>query len=206
MVVVLINVSIAIVCSKRYDRVRFLYPDFQKIETIRMQEHQQPEGQIHRRDVLKTAIGTLVASTAVAGAAVAQQAPGPFDLPSTTFDPKRLDIIHPWAFKTKLPIPLVPRPTFVGTYDELMKTGIKPFGPGDDTPICESFHGIAREWYETPDHWKMFGLDPHLISASFILMMIRMERSPKSAIGVDFQSSATKYRLLSFKRVLLTTP
>ena len=127
-----------------------------------MQEHQQPEGQIHRRDVLKTAIGTLVASTAVAGAAVAQQAPGPFDLPSTTFDPKRLDIIHPWAFKTKLPIPLVPRPTFVGTYDELMKTGIKPFGPGDDTPICESFHGIAREWYETPDHWKMFGLDPHL--------------------------------------------
>ena len=118
--------------------------------------HEHENNTLKRRDMLKAAVGTLVTCT------VSAQPPvGPFDLPSAVFDPKKVDQIPPWAFRTKLPIPLVPRPVSVGTYENLMATGAKPFGPTDPLPLGEVFHGIAREWGETPEHWKMFGLDPN---------------------------------------------
>ncbi len=34
------------------------------------------------------------------------------------------------------------------------------FGPTDSVKVGECFHGIAREWAETPEHWKNYGCDP----------------------------------------------
>lgn len=116
---------------------------------------------LHRRDLLKAA-----AASAVAGSfAEAQEAPepaglGPFDKPTAKFDKAKQDELPSWAFHFPMPIPLVARPVKIGTYEELTAQDARPFGPEDPTPIGECFHGIAAEWGETPEHWRLFGCEP----------------------------------------------
>ena len=110
----------------------------------------------NRRDVLKAGAGSI----AVAGMAAAQEGTGPFDQPTAKFDVKKTTEIPAWAFRTRLPIPPVPRPTAVDSFENLTRPGAMPFGPTDTTPIGEVFHGVAREWGETPEHWRAFGLCP----------------------------------------------
>ncbi len=114
---------------------------------------------MQRRDALKgAAFGVLVSSVS------AQESTGPFSLPTAKFDKDKQFELPPTAFQINLldhPL-LVPRPTAIGTYQELMEGELKTkaFGPGDKTPIGECFHGVAREWVETPPHWKNYGCDP----------------------------------------------
>ncbi len=116
---------------------------------------------LNRRDVLKSGAGSIAAAASAAAAAP----PGPYDLPTATFDAKRTMEIPPWAFRTPLPVPPTPRPTAVGTYEQLTRQGAMPFGPTDPVPIGEVFHGVAREFGETPDHWLMYGMTPGLTGA-----------------------------------------
>lgn len=109
---------------------------------------------MQRRDVLKGATLALIAGTATG-----QVPEGPFSLPTAKFDKANQHRFPPWAFRTPLAIPLVPRPTAIGRWDELTKS-VAPFGPGDTTKLGECFHGIAREWGETPPHWAAYGCDP----------------------------------------------
>ncbi len=109
---------------------------------------------MQRRDVIKgAALGML------AGAAAAQTPTGPFSLPTATFNKAGQHEFPRDAFRIELQIPLVPRPTAIGTWEELMAAGgmHSAFGPGDTTPIGRCFHGIAREWFETPPHWAAYG-------------------------------------------------
>jgi FtsP/CotA-like multicopper oxidase with cupredoxin domain len=110
---------------------------------------------LNRREILQGA-----AATAVAGVAMGQEGLGPYDRPTARFDKERQDQLPAWAFTQPLEIPLVPRPTAVGDFDELTEPGARPFGPIDPVPIGESFHGVALEWGRTPEHWKAFGCDP----------------------------------------------
>ena len=111
-----------------------------------------------RRELMKVAgLGML------AGTVRAQEPTGPYSLPTASFNKANQHVIPHWAFRVELPRPLVPRPTAIGTYEELMKSGAHPFGPGDTTPLGECFHGIAREWGETPPHWSRYGCDPKKI-------------------------------------------
>lgn len=107
-----------------------------------------------RRDLLKgAAIGLM------AGNAAAQDPAGPFSLPTARFDKANQHRYPAWAFQKEIARPLVPRPTAIGTWEELMSKDKrhKVFGPGDTTPIGECFHGIASEWGETPKHWERYG-------------------------------------------------
>jgi FtsP/CotA-like multicopper oxidase with cupredoxin domain len=56
--------------------------------------------------------------------------------------------------------PPVPLPTAIGKFDEIHDKPV--FGPSDPTPLGQSFHGIAREWGETPQHWQPYGCNPAL--------------------------------------------
>ena len=113
---------------------------------------------LNRRDVLKAGVGSL----GLTGAAAAEDGTGPFDQPTAKFDVKKTTLVPNWAFRKLLPIPPVPRPTAVGTYEELTRDGAMPFGATDPVPIGCCFHGVAREWGETPEHWRAYGLDPVL--------------------------------------------
>lgn len=114
---------------------------------------------MHRRDVLKGAALGLVATQASA-----QTPSGPFSLPTATFKPGNQHEYPASAFRDKLHYPPVPRPTAIGTWQELMEGPLKSkaFGPGDSTQIGECFHGVAREWAETPPHWQKYGCDAGL--------------------------------------------
>ncbi|NBV44572.1 MAG: copper oxidase [Planctomycetia bacterium] len=118
---------------------------------------------LNRRDVLKAGAASVAGGGA--GAGLAAQPPGPFELPTAAFDVKKTTELPPWAFRTPLPIPPVPRPTAVGTYEQLTRQGAMPFGPTDPVPVGEVFHGVAAEFGATPDHWRMYGMDPRLTGA-----------------------------------------
>ncbi|MFM7071303.1 MAG: multicopper oxidase family protein [Planctomycetota bacterium] len=113
---------------------------------------------LNRRDVIKGTAGVLLAG-AVHGQVPGQEAgsTGPYREPSVRFDRKKLDKLPAFAFSRPLPRFRVMRPVAVGTYEELTGPGAQPFGPSDTVPIGEVFHGIAREWAETPRHWLAFG-------------------------------------------------
>lgn len=110
---------------------------------------------MQRRDVLKSAAVALVA-----GAASAQTPDGPYSLPTVQFNKANQHLYPNWAFRELLRIPLVPRPTAIGRWDDLMK--VAPFGPGDPIKLGECFHGIAREWGKTPPHWEAYGCNAKL--------------------------------------------
>ncbi len=116
---------------------------------------------MQRRDAIKgAALGML------AGNAAAQVPTGPFSLPTVTFQKANQHEFPRDAFRIDLVkhYPLVPRPTAIGTWEQLMQGDLrdKAFGPGDSTPIGDSFHGIAREWAETPKHWEDYHCDSTL--------------------------------------------
>jgi len=114
---------------------------------------------VSRRSLLKSA----VAAAAVSGTLQAQDgAPTTFSDPTVRFSAERSVELPSWAFQHRpLPVPLVPRPTFIGTYEELCGNR-QAFGPGDDRPVGDVFHGIAGEWGQTPQHWQAWGCDPSL--------------------------------------------
>lgn len=112
---------------------------------------------MQRRDLLKSATLTLFV-----GLTAGQDPDGPFSLPTVTFDKANQHKYPSWAFRKALPIPLVPRPTAIGRWDQLM--ACEPFGPGDTSKPGECFHGIAREWGETPPHWEAYGCNTSFVS------------------------------------------
>jgi hypothetical protein len=123
---------------------------------------------LNRRDVLKAAAGSVVAaagSSATSTATAAQDPVGPYDDPTARFQPAEQDRLPAWAFRDELCIPLVPRPVAVGRYEALTDRRpdgtLPPFAPDDPVPLGHTFHGIAREWAETPEHWAALGCSPH---------------------------------------------
>lgn len=110
---------------------------------------------MQRRSLLKGAALGIVGGPSVALGQV-----GPFSLPTAQFNKANQHKYPLWAFRRELPPVLVPRPTAIGTWKELMEGSRSPFGPGDSTRPGDCFHGIAREWGETPPHWKRYGCDP----------------------------------------------
>ncbi|TWU05686.1 multicopper oxidase family protein [Stieleria varia] len=110
-----------------------------------------------RRDLLKG----VIASTAAAGLASAQEIElngpvgGPFSLPTTTFQKGQQHHLPAKAFTEPLQIPPVALPTRVGRFEDLH--GKPVFGNQDPLPLGDSFHGIAKEWAETPMHWQAYG-------------------------------------------------
>ncbi|AGA24481.1 putative multicopper oxidase [Singulisphaera acidiphila DSM 18658] len=115
---------------------------------------------LNRRDLMRSA-----ATAVVAGTASGQEPAGPFDKPTAKFNKAAQDKLPKWAFRDPLKIPLVARPSAIGTYEELMKEGATPFGETDPIPIGEVYHGIAREWGETPEHWRSFGCNPSWVGS-----------------------------------------
>lgn len=111
-----------------------------------------------RRDLLRGTAAAIVAGTVSAQ----EEAGGPFGPPTAKFRAGGQHELPPSAFGRHVPIPLVPRPTAIGSYEQLVDGELKGkvFGIGDSTPIGECFHGIAREWGETPGHWAAYGCDP----------------------------------------------
>ena len=116
---------------------------------------------VNRRDLLKFATAGVVAGTATS-APGDDDVIGPFGRPTVQFQGGNQHEYPAAAFTQDLPIPLVPRPTFIGTWQECQNEA-HPFGPGDAAKLGESFHGIAREWHETPPHWQKYGCDPSLV-------------------------------------------
>ena len=115
---------------------------------------------MQRRDFLKGVAVTVAASTSSYEAPLEAAEGGPFAFPTAKFDPSDQHLLPAWAFQTALqPVP-VPLPTKVGRFEELDKQPV--FGPLDTVPLGEAFHGIAREWGQTPEHWKEYGCDPRL--------------------------------------------
>ncbi|MEY4176456.1 MAG: hypothetical protein RLY70_30 [Planctomycetota bacterium] len=112
---------------------------------------------LNRRDVMKGAATVLLAGAVRDQKSSGQDESGPFREPSVRFDRKNLEQLPAFAFSRTLPRFRVLRPVAVGTYEELTKPGAQPFGPNDPVPIGESYHGVAREWAETPQHWLAFG-------------------------------------------------
>ena len=108
-----------------------------------------------RRDLIKGA-GAILATATIASQGKSQEPPGPFSLPSAKFSAKLQSELPAWAFQQQVPYPPVPRPTFIGTFEEVMNCQ-RAFGPSDPTKVGECFHGIAREWAEVPKHWRSYG-------------------------------------------------
>ncbi len=113
---------------------------------------------MRRRDILK-GVGLGLSTAVFRSVADAREPPGPFSLPTARFSAKKAEQPPAWAFRSEVPYPLVPRPTFIGTYAEVMKSD-RAFGPTDPVKVGECFHGIAREWAETPVHWSAYGCTP----------------------------------------------
>lgn len=73
-----------------------------------------PTPVVNRRDLLMTGVAALVAQTAVA-----QEGTGPYDGPTVKFNRALSTEIPAWAFQCELTSPPVPRPTFIGTFDQI---------------------------------------------------------------------------------------
>ncbi|WP_337177233.1 multicopper oxidase domain-containing protein [Paludisphaera sp.] len=115
---------------------------------------------LNRRTLLKSA--TAAALGAAASEARAEAPPSTFDEPTARFEPARAEAEPAGAFARELPRPATLRPTAVApreAFDD-PNTGVQPFGPTDPLPIGDGFHGVAREWAETPAHWAGYGCDP----------------------------------------------
>ncbi len=110
---------------------------------------------MQRRDFLKCA-ATATAAGSIANPAQAQLG-GPFALPTQRFQPDKQHELPAWAFSQEMTVPPVPLPTAVGTFEELHDKPV--FGASDPIPLGRSFHGIAKEWGETPRHWQPYGCD-----------------------------------------------
>ena len=118
---------------------------------------------ISRRDLLKAGVAAAAATEVLRAQ---DGTPTTFSDPTVRFSAERSVELPPWAFQHRaLPVPLVPRPTFVGSYEQLCGSG-QAFGPGDYRPVGDVFHGIASEWGQTPQHWKAWGCDPSLQGAA----------------------------------------
>jgi FtsP/CotA-like multicopper oxidase with cupredoxin domain len=115
---------------------------------------------VSRRDLIKVmTLGAVAANLETARAE--DDVIGPFARPTVRFQGGNQHEFPREAFTLNLPIPLVPRPTFIGTWEKC-QAATHPFGPGDAAKLGECFHGIAREWQETPPHWQEFGCKPEL--------------------------------------------
>lgn len=112
-----------------------------------------------RRDVLKTAV-TGAVSVAVAGGGGESTAADPFAGATAAFDKANQARLPPWAFTQALPVPRALRPRAMGQFADIDHKPV--FLPDDPVPVGETFHGIAREWSETPAAWAAYGCDPAL--------------------------------------------
>lgn len=110
-----------------------------------------------RRDLLKS--GVIGVAGAMAEPVFGQQE-GPFEGATAHFDKAHQEQLPAFAFKKRLVIPLTPRPTQMGWYDEL-EGAEHVFGPADKDPIGACFHGVALEWGATPKHWTLYGCTPN---------------------------------------------
>jgi FtsP/CotA-like multicopper oxidase with cupredoxin domain len=115
---------------------------------------------VQRRDFLKGVAVTVTAATSEWEARSDAAEGGPFALPTAKFNPGAQHELPPWAFQTVLPPSPVPLPTKIGRFEEVDRQPV--FGPLDTVPLSGAFHGIAREWSETPSHWKAYGCNPTL--------------------------------------------
>jgi hypothetical protein len=52
----------------------------------------------------------------------------------------------------------------MGQFEQIDRQPV--FLPADPVPIGETFHGIAREWSETPAAWAAYGCNPALTGAA----------------------------------------
>lgn len=112
-----------------------------------------------RREFVKVVAGTTATSALTSH--VNAQLGGPFSLPTAKFSPALQHELPNSAFRVDLPIPAVLLPTAIGTFEDLMNRD-SVFGQGDNVSIGECFHGIAREWGETPNHWTDYGCNSAL--------------------------------------------
>ncbi len=108
-----------------------------------------------RREFIQTAAFAAAASASVSS--VKGQEGGPFSLPTTRFRAGAQHELPAWAFRNELPVPAVPLPTAIGTFEELASRAV--FGLGDTAPLGDCFHGVALEWGATPKHWAAYGAD-----------------------------------------------
>ncbi|PQO33695.1 multicopper oxidase family protein [Blastopirellula marina] len=113
-----------------------------------------------RRDMLKGVAASVVGSTVVASGQELDPIDerGPFASPTARFKKGSQHVLPDGAFTKPLFLPPVPLPTCVDTFDQLHEKPV--FGQEDETKLGHSFHGIAREWGETPKHWEVYGCDP----------------------------------------------
>jgi len=112
-----------------------------------------------RRDILKTGATTAAVGTLAAGATESPAA-DPFAGAPVTFDKANQARLPPWAFTIELPVPPTLRPRAMGQFDAIDRQPV--FLPDDPVPVGETFHGIAREWSETPAAWAAYGCNPTL--------------------------------------------
>ncbi|MFM8325081.1 MAG: multicopper oxidase domain-containing protein, partial [Pirellulaceae bacterium] len=112
---------------------------------------------IRRRQWLGAVVGTpAVAAVIEAKLGKAQEGVAPVE---AAFDKKQQYELPGWAFTQTLEVPLTPRPTAVGSFEQIdRQPGV--FGKDDPVPVGEVFHGVADEWGITPNHWAAYGLDP----------------------------------------------
>lgn len=112
---------------------------------------------IPRRQWLQgVAAAPAIGAALEGGVGLASQAEPPVE---AAFDKKKQYELPGWAFTQTLEVPLTPRPTTVGSFEQIdRQPGV--FGKDDPVPVGEVFHGVADEWGITPNHWAAYGLDP----------------------------------------------
>lgn len=110
---------------------------------------------MRRRDLLKGAALVAAGTGALRAAMVQGQTGGPFALPTAKFNKAKQHELPNWAFTLPLILPPVPLPHAVGKFEEVHGKAV--FGEQDSTPLGDAFHGIAREWGDTPQHWVPYG-------------------------------------------------
>ena len=98
---------------------------------------------IRRRQWLGAVVGTpAVAAVIEAKLGKAQEGVAPVE---AAFDKKQQYELPGWAFTQTLEVPLTPRPTAVGSFEQIdRQPGV--FGKDDPVPVGEVFHGVADEW------------------------------------------------------------
>lgn len=109
---------------------------------------------INRRDFVR---GTAIALAP--DLVIADEGTGPYASPTIRFDKANQHKLPNSAFTVQLTIPPTIRPRAVKAYEEILD---KPyiFGPDDPKPVGKVFHGVAKEWVITPEHWHVYGCDP----------------------------------------------
>ena len=116
-----------------------------------------------RRDVLKSAFAG--AATAALAAPVGDaSAADPFADATVAFDKANQSRLPSWAFTQPLVVPRILRPRAIGQFPDI--DGQPVFLPDDPVPVGRTFHGIAREWSETPAAWEAYGCNPTLTGAA----------------------------------------